>query len=379
MSTALESFLEEVDQERKLRAESESESEESSPTHVVKNDNSGGSSSGMIDMREMAVRYQEASDASVDAPIVDCTTRNRDTILFPLPKEEQESNLLLKIGIGVGAVVGLVVVTAVITATMMKPAVVAVEAPATVTQPALVMPVAAVVPVVERVELEPALVAEVPAVEVPAVEAPAVEAPIEEAPVVQAQVEEVPEVEKAEKVEKVEKLEKVARVQKPERVPVVVEPVAAEPVAAEPVEAALAEAEPAAEPVLVAAVEPVAEKSETCDEVLCLLEGKGCCGQSAKVEAPEPTIDTSLPEKLSRSEIAEGLRKYQGRLNTCGTKNELTGAVTLKLKIAADGSVTRVSAKTDNEAFASCIGILKSASFGETQQGTTVSYPIILR
>lgn len=375
MSTALESFLEEVDQERKLRAESESESEESSPTHVVKNDNSGGSSSGMIDMREMAVRYQEASDASVDAPIVDCTTRNRDTILFPLPKEEQESNLLLKIGIGVGAVVGLVVVTAVITATMMKPAVVAVEAPATVTQPALVMPVAAVVPVVERV----ALVAEVPAVEVPAVEAPAVEAPIEEAPVVQAQVEEVPEVEKAEKVEKVEKLEKVARVQKPERVPVVVEPVAAEPVAAEPVEAALAEAEPAAEPVLVAAVEPVAEKSETCDEVLCLLEGKGCCGQSAKVEAPEPTIDTSLPEKLSRSEIAEGLRKYQGRLNTCGTKNELTGAVTLKLKIAADGSVTRVSAKTDNEAFASCIGILKSASFGETQQGTTVSYPIILR
>ena len=123
----------------------------------------------------------------------------------------------------------------------------------------------------------------------------------------------------------------------------------------------------------------VAADGEPCDEVLCLVEGRGCCGSVKKPKAA-PEVDTSLPERLVRDDLAEGLKKVNGRLSSCGTRFEVSGVVKLKLTIGADGKVKKSTANQGDAEFKSCIsGMLKKARFAKTQQGATLSYPVILR
>lgn len=133
---------------------------------------------------------------------------------------------------------------------------------------------------------------------------------------------------------------------------------------------------PAPAPVLAAAA------GSSCDEVLCLLEGRSCCDQPGD-KAPnsaEPSPETTLPENLTRADINAGLKPVQGRLHSCGSRHEVSGAVTIKLQISADGSVTSAKVASGAEAFQTCVAdILHKAQFAETRAGTTLSYPIILR
>jgi hypothetical protein len=151
-----------------------------------------------------------------------------------------------------------------------------------------------------------------------------------------------------------------------------------------PEEVVESEPEPAAAPEVVAESEPEPAASESCDEVLCLVEGRGCCGKNPTAVAvagpEEKAIDPSLPKRLTRSDIAKGLARFDGRLSTCGLKNGVVGAAPLKLKINADGSVKSVSTSAGNDAFQGCVSnLLKKANFGEAQGATSLSYPIIIR
>jgi hypothetical protein len=156
------------------------------------------------------------------------------------------------------------------------------------------------------------------------------------------------------------------------------------PKAAEPASSA-----PVSEVAVVAPTEKkatAASSDEECDEVLCLVEGRGCCGKDPSAMAAatsakkEKKVDPSLPERLSRTDISRGLKPFMGRLSTCGLRNELSGAVTVKLKIAADGTISSMSSKAGNAEFDACAGkVLERANFGEAQSSTSLSYPIIIR
>jgi hypothetical protein len=143
---------------------------------------------------------------------------------------------------------------------------------------------------------------------------------------------------------------------------------------------------PAAEPVA-SVSEPAQEsaKSGSCDEVLCLLEGKACCGNAkssatGSASAAEPAVDSSLPTTLGREQIQAGLEPIKGRIGSCGSRNAVAGAVNLKIKLKATGAVASVTVKHDNQALGECISkVVRGAKFAMTQKGTTVRYPVILR
>jgi hypothetical protein len=124
-------------------------------------------------------------------------------------------------------------------------------------------------------------------------------------------------------------------------------------------------------------------EGEKCDEVECLVSGKGCCGKSpkgagAKSDAPAP--DPNLPERPERSDVSAGISAVQGRLQSCGDRFSVRGAVTVKISIAPAGNVKSASTSQGTGEFQSCIaGALKGAKFPATQQGAKVSYPVMLK
>ena len=131
--------------------------------------------------------------------------------------------------------------------------------------------------------------------------------------------------------------------------------------------------------------EPVAAAGgQACDEVLCLLEGKGCCGTKPETDSSSTSeaseVDSNLPTSLGRSEMNAGLKSVSGRLSSCGTQHGVSGAVSVKFKIAASGAVKSATVKSGSDAFQSCmVGVLKKAHFAETQKGVSMNFPIVLR
>jgi hypothetical protein len=122
---------------------------------------------------------------------------------------------------------------------------------------------------------------------------------------------------------------------------------------------------------------------EKCDEVECLVSGKGCCGKNpkgagAKSDAPPP--DPNLPARPERSDVSAGVSSVQNRLQSCGDRFSVRGAVTVKISIAPSGEVKSASTSQGTGEFQSCIaGALKGAKFPATQQGARVSYPVVLK
>lgn len=122
---------------------------------------------------------------------------------------------------------------------------------------------------------------------------------------------------------------------------------------------------------------------DKCDEVECLVSGKGCCGKNPKgagAKSDAPPADPSLPARPERADISAGVSSVQGRLQSCGDRHSVRGAVTVKLSIAPSGEVKSASTTQGSSEFQSCIaGALKGARFPATQQGARVSYPVVLK
>ena len=125
------------------------------------------------------------------------------------------------------------------------------------------------------------------------------------------------------------------------------------------------------------------DPGEKCDEVECLVSGRGCCGKNpkgagAKSDAPPP--DPNLPARPERADITSGIASVQGRLQSCGDRHTVRGVVTVKISIAPSGDVKSASTSTGAADFQSCIsGAIKGAKFPATQQGARVSYPVMLK
>jgi len=389
MEPALRTFLDDLDEQDstvKLK------NPEASPVSNVRNDNS----SGMLDLRAMAKRYQGLASAGemavepepeplkggvpevVIAPIVDAT-------------DDSQSSARFLLALSAGALVlvlATVAVTAVITAKVVRRSVVA-EMSAVQTSHERVQEL----PRVAKAATElPVLVVS----ESSAARELGAQAPISEVDPIASE----PATEEAEPTLDFDESEvDVLSIREPrvERKPLSAKTSIAAPTASPSSEVAAVVETPVVDEVDIAASAPeavdspliaessdVSEKSQstTCDEVLCLIEGKGCCGKTAamKPTASAPKVDMSRPKDLSRRDIADGLSPITGRLNTCGLKAGLEGAVTIKLKISAEGKVLSSSANKGDEGFKSCVnGILKKAQFAKTQRGASLSYPVVLR
>jgi len=127
-------------------------------------------------------------------------------------------------------------------------------------------------------------------------------------------------------------------------------------------------------------VKPVVAK---CDEVVCLVEPYRPCCQKKNAsnnsgEEDEPEED--LIDKPTRAHIAKGLKSVKGRLDTCATKHGVTGAVPIKLKISPAGRALSATATKGPGPFKNCVAAtIKKARFVKSQNGLTVSYPVVFR
>jgi hypothetical protein len=359
--------------------------------HVVKNDNdeseeeeakaviAQGSSSGMLDIRDMARRYQEMSAGGNMEVRADDTPLPgqilRDHLLAPVVESDEEPRGLgwIVAAVCCGVVVT-IVATAAVTATLVKSSVMA---------------------EIHELGLVPAVAQAEPAPAEAAVPAPLPEASLvaewpEPDPALVAAADS--EEEEASMDFEGEAIDVKRRERKDESESRTETRPALDPAVAAAIEAPSTTPTPVPTPTPTPAPTPapapVETKSETvssdgevCDEVLCLVEGRGCCGKVGKKAADaEPEVDTSLPERLSRADIDKGLKKINGRLNSCGARHGTTGVVTMKLKISPEGKVQKSSTSTGGAEFQSCVGkTLSKARFTRTQEGASLSYPVILR
>lgn len=389
MEPALKTFLDGLHEQDNIVSLDRISKPKAPPAPPVRNDNS----SGMLDMRAMAKRYQEMSsagaiDAQTPAP-VEIEASLISQMLAPIQEEAPESHVstrfIASLAVGALLLIALTaVVTAIVTATVVRRsvraemagnAVAAVPAVATesmmdVAPADMDEPEALDAVVAEPAEVLPALADEASVSE----EEHASDDVADEAPSMHFEENEVPAHEsRSEEARSRDEEKPMARSEKREasEAPATTRP-------QEPREEKLtSEEKPQA-----AAPAAAETASAQCDEVLCLLEGKGCCGKAASVKKPsvDEGIDTSLPEDLSRSDISEGLAPISGRLNSCGVRAGLMGATTFKLKISAEGRVQSASTQSGDDAFRACAEtILKKAKFAKTQRGASLSYPVIFR
>ena len=388
MEPALKTFLDNLhEQDNTVRLEASDPPEAA----AVRNDNS----SGMLDMRAMAQRYQAMRSSGEMSAEVEPLLLKGPTpvpVLAPLIETAEaatpRAHLVLALCAGaIALVMATAAVTAVVTAKVVRRSMVAemnrpMQAPpaSPALQPAMaatpeISPVPVEVPALamaasaEAVVAEPTLTFEESDVEI-------LTEP-ERSPVsVEGKVRAV-----ADKPTEDRPVTPAERVSQKAPAVVAAAPVVAAPAAAPSQSEAIVAvvSQPAAEP-------EVAQEASTasCDEVLCLLEGRACCGGTAAMAAKPQTrvddIDTSRPRDLSRSDLAAGIAPIAGRLESCGSRSGLVGAVTLKLKISAEGKVLTSSSNQGDAEFKSCVSkLLKAASFDKTQRGVSLSYPVIIR
>lgn len=372
MERALKSFLDGIsDDDNVVNLEKVVKKEDDKPKEAVFEQGTG---SGMLDMRAMAQRYQEMSSSDIGKPAAKAAVEPplpgqlvRPTLLAPVVEvDDSDEGRGWLIAVVALAVLVTIVSTAAITAVIVKRSVMAeirnmgVVPQSPVTQD--VTAAAAVAPETEQVAEwpapDPTLVAGTGTDDEPTDS----EMKFRES--------DVSAVERRRKREAEEKAN-----EDPTLRPLTVPATTTTPEVKDPVEEPATTPEPTAEP------QPkVAKDGEPCDEVLCLVEGRGCCGTAKRAPKAEEAVDTSLPERLERNDIKSGLATIDGRLNSCGVRFETTGVVTLKLSIGADGKVIQSSANKGSDEFQSCIGqTLKKARFAKTQEGGKLNYPVILR
>ncbi|HKE14777.1 MAG TPA: GYF domain-containing protein [Kofleriaceae bacterium] len=123
--------------------------------------------------------------------------------------------------------------------------------------------------------------------------------------------------------------------------------------------------------------------SSGCDEVTCLVEpDKPCCKKYARRSGSSgsrsASVDTSLPEQPSRSDVASGIGDVKGSVSSCGSRAPGGGKVTVKIKISPSGGVSSASASGGSPNLNSCVeSAVKRAHFPRSQFGVSVNYPFI--
>jgi hypothetical protein len=396
MERALKSFLDGISEDDNVvnletAVKNDNEDEEEEPESGVI---AQGSASGMLDMRAMAQRYQEMSSSDIDRPVVKAQV---DTKPLPLPGQLVRDHLLAPVvevdgsddargvliaGIAL-AVLVCIVSTAAITAVIVKRSVMAeiremglTGPPSSVTQNPATMATAAVMPDTQSD------VAQWPETD-PAAEGNHAADDEDELNFRESDVETLGSRTKHQTKTPAETNALATAATSTTATSTTTRPT---PVTPTPppektptTNLSTATTTPVPTPTP-APKQKLAKDGVPCDEVLCFSEGRGCCG-TAKQQAPEVAeVDTSLPERLDRDDIKEGLAGVDGRLSSCGTRFDVSGVVTLKLSIAADGRVKQSSVNKGEQVFQSCVSdTLKRARFIKTQQGANLSYPVIMR
>lgn len=114
---------------------------------------------------------------------------------------------------------------------------------------------------------------------------------------------------------------------------------------------------------------------EVCDEVACVLDNyaKPCCAKFKRM--PVKTDDTT-PESLDRAMISEAMARIRGRVERCGIRAKYSGTVKARVKVAADGKVTKADFEPPDAPVVECMrGAVETLKFRETQQGGAFAYP----
>lgn len=134
--------------------------------------------------------------------------------------------------------------------------------------------------------------------------------------------------------------------------------------------------------------EKPAKPSKGClEEVGCLLASNPppCCRKYTDPKTgPNPVsneVDPSLPKKLDRRSILDGMKKVNGRIAACSGRSAKRGKVTVSIKVGGNGKVSSVTVKdAPDNALGTCVAkAAKKASFPRTQQGAKFSYPYVFR
>ena len=322
MEPALETFLDGLHDDDNVVSLDDIAKRKSPPPPPAKNDNH----SGMLDMREMAKRYKEMRETNAPSPVVASGSAPikeiSEVLAQVVVQDEKRVPVRLIAALAAGALL-LIVVTALVTATLTARVVKNSSQPSTAAPALVAAQEESTEPAPELSALEPA------ALEDSSLEEDAPESSEESTPLAS---EEEPEEElSAKEVQApVASEPRQAKADQPKesasakKMPL--ESATPKPKSEAAVEEAEEKTTEKVEALAATAVEEPAETKEAaaeCDEVLCLLEGRGCCGttpKAVKQASAAQEVDLSLPESLSRREISDALAPVSGRLNSCGLR-----------------------------------------------------------
>ena len=113
-----------------------------------------------------------------------------------------------------------------------------------------------------------------------------------------------------------------------------------------------------------------------CDEVSCVLDNYAgaCCEKYRRDRRGAETA--SQPESPTREEIVNTLRPARRAVSSCAVAANFEGTLKVKLTIAPEGTVSRVSVDDVEPALVACVArVIKQHRFSKTRSGVTVSFP----
>ena len=117
-----------------------------------------------------------------------------------------------------------------------------------------------------------------------------------------------------------------------------------------------------------------------CDEVSCVLDryARACCAPFKPADAGFDPKKT-MPDRLDRTMVKEGVERMKPRVIACGEKTSAKGTVKLSIAVGPAGNVTDVSvSESPDAALGECVAAaLRKASFGKTINGATFVYPFV--
>jgi TonB family protein len=124
---------------------------------------------------------------------------------------------------------------------------------------------------------------------------------------------------------------------------------------------------------------------DSCDEVSCVLNNYdgACCQKFKKAKAGGGAPKTggggnsNLPDSLDRGMISSGIGSIKSKAMACGDKSSAKGVVKVHVKVEGSGRVSSVSVSSSPDpALGACVSAaVQKASFSQTQNGGSFSYP----
>jgi hypothetical protein len=96
--------------------------------------------------------------------------------------------------------------------------------------------------------------------------------------------------------------------------------------------------------------------------------------------AEATTAPARLPTRPSNSEIASAIFAAQEQIDGCGDVYGTSGAVPIKIKIAPSGAITSVAVAQGTTRFRTCVAdIVRGVSMPASLVGMTASFPVLIR